>query len=248
MGLIEKMQEIKQAHLGWIWSLEEQSNGVLLSLGFDHFLKEWHLLNGEIKLADELCLGSPVLWSRSTGEMVLVGTCNSKITVFDQRDWSIKVRTLTYPRQPVIDAVVPKDSPTFYTMSEEGVSCVDNRMWSKFKEFKWNTTCHSISKCHDLLYVSRSVNDRQDTQIHLIDTKTLSILNEINICGASKTRLSATDSTVACLSNKLAVYTGGVNPNSIWQFDGDLSNYINLDYTNGRLALTSTTGKLACFY
>lgn len=52
-------------------------------------------------------MGSPVLWSRSTEEMVLVGTCNSKITVLDRRDWTTKVRTLTYLRQPAIDAVIP---------------------------------------------------------------------------------------------------------------------------------------------
>jgi hypothetical protein len=59
-----------------------------------------------LKLAGEICMGSPVLLSRSTSDMLYVSTCNSKVTILDQHNLLECVSTLKYHKKPAIDVVV----------------------------------------------------------------------------------------------------------------------------------------------
>lgn len=108
-------------------------------------------------------------------------------------------------------------------------------MWAKFNEFHWETTCHSIVKCHELLYVSRATETRQNCIIQMIDTVTLSQLNvnlknpifsnlnhslqEITIENTPKCRLSASETTLACLGKNLKIFSGGIKPKNLWSYD-----------------------------
>lgn len=108
-------------------------------------------------------------------------------------------------------------------------------MWAKFKVFRWKDPCYSIAKCHEILYAACTTENRQNSIINLIDTKTLTVLNvnsivlvgyfkknvqEITIENSPKCRLSAGEATFACLGSDLKVLSGGIKPKQLWSYSG----------------------------
>jgi len=128
-GLVQKID----VHKGWVWSLSHNTEGRVVSCGWDNMIYGWSFReSGEMSQDFSINCKCAVLCSTYVHDIVSVGSFDRKVKTFDVRAAKPNTKPMeqySHHKMPVLGVLTPRNHPhLLLTASEDGaLTSIDRR-------------------------------------------------------------------------------------------------------------------------
>uniref|UniRef100_A0A0M3HPH8 F-box domain-containing protein n=2 Tax=Ascaris TaxID=6251 RepID=A0A0M3HPH8_ASCLU len=239
-----KLQDVPEAHQGWIWSVCKSGADDFYSCGWDRFVKQWRISNTGVEPVCSAELTAAVLCVVSDESMVISSSFDHKICAMDARYRLQKMIELEFHDSAVFDLAQEVGSPYLYSCSQDRrVVCVDKRMWRMLCELQLAAYAQSLSLCSGQLLCG-TVGGK----VVLLNPNNLSVVNELRVaafCHAIRQVKLNVGSAMCLMRNpSFKIFTPGMTPKLLAETDELVAEPSRFDYYNGDLAVACGDGSV----